>query len=165
MTIFVKPIRPRKKWSPHVREIYYATLLSHIKEFGEKVIKDYYKIKRTWNNRPRHEKEVQCSPAYKDIAIMFGVTGDEEAVKHWHFLNEGTSIRHALMSKDWKSKTKVKHIGSSEGAGHVVFISRKIRRPGITARKFDDAISERWTPRWKKLIMQAMKEARKAAGL
>jgi hypothetical protein len=164
MTIFIKPLRP-KKLAPDISAIYYASMRSSIQEFATGVIADYYKIKRTWSNRPEHKSIIDCTPQTKDVAVAFGVTGDEDAVNHWKFLNEGTKVRHAVMSKDWKSKSSYMHIGASQGQGRMVIVNKKINLPGIKARKFDEAISERWSPRWKNVILKAMKQARAKSGL
>lgn len=165
MTLFLKPIRPKKKLSPEVQKIYYDVMRSALREFANKVIDDYYKIKRTWTNRPRHESIIECDVTHKDVAVMFGATGDDQAVKEWNFVNEGTKVRHAVMSKDWKSKSSVKHIGASKGKGHVVFVSKDIKLPGIEARKFDEAIADKWNPRWKNIVIKAMKTAKNASQL
>lgn len=164
MTIYVKPIKP-KKVNPEIGKIYYDTMRAGVREFANKVLADYRKIKRTWVNKPMHKSEIQCSQQFPEVAVMFGATGDDQAVKEWNFVNEGTRVRHAVMSKDWKSKSTVKHIGASQGKGNVIFISKKINLPGIEARKFDEAISEKWNPRWKTTVIKAMKEARKQSGM
>jgi hypothetical protein len=165
MTLFLKPIRPKKKIDPNAQKIYYAVMYTAMRDFAHKVIQDYYKIKRTWENKPRHESIIECEPKFPAVSVLFGATGDDQAVKEWNFVNEGTKVRRAIMSKDWKSKSSVKHIGSSAGRGHVVFISKDISLPGIKARKFDEAISENWNPRWKNIVIKAMKTAKNASQL
>jgi len=160
MTIFIKPLRPKKRIDPNVQQIYYSVMYAALRDFANKVIDDYYKIKRTWTNRPRHESILECDPSHPAVSVYFGAAGDDDAVKEWNFVNEGTRVRRAVMSKDWVSKSGVKHIGSKRGKGHVVFISKDISLPGIEARKFDEAISERWSPRWKNIVLKAMKAAK-----
>jgi hypothetical protein len=64
--------------------------------------------------------------------------------KIYGYLNYGTRVRHALMSPDFSPKTRKRYIGSNKGRGGLVAVSRRIRRPGIKAREFDQAIAEKW---------------------
>ncbi len=61
----------------------------------------------------------------------------------WWYLEEGTEIRWALMSGDWRSKTRRARLRSGGGSGRVLIAGRKamskrnIRpRPGIDARNW-----------------------------
>lgn len=56
----------------------------------------------------------------------------------YKFLNEGTRVRYATMTKDFSPKTRVGSFSSSTGRGGVIFVSRNHPRPGIQARG--------WTP-------------------
>ena len=67
------------------------------------------------------------------------VTKPTKGVKKWRWLNEGTRVRRALMSRDWRSKTKPGRYRSGPGRGKMLFVSRKLARPGIKPRG--------WTPK------------------
>ena len=92
----------------------------------------------TWNHKPAFVVEKGPRSAI--------VTTDDMP---WHYLNEGTRVRRAVMSKDFIAKTQPGNIVSGSGAGGVVFISRKIALPGIKARHFDKSIRDELKPQLK----------------
>ncbi len=61
----------------------------------------------------------------------------------YYWLNFGTSVRHAGLSSDWISKTKVRSLGSGAGAGRVIFVSSNFKGRGIDARHFDEVVQEK----------------------
>lgn len=105
---------------------------------GKDTKKDLESITRTWNHKPRFiiRKSVRFMDAYVTV------TTDD---KIFHFLNEGTSKRYALMSKDWRSKTSPGMKASKAGRGRVLYIGKRKPwkrsrkrwpRPGIKARRW-----------------------------
>lgn len=85
-----------------------------------------------------------------DIVGQQVPTGSEHAVNKWNWLNSGTSIRWALMSQDWSSKTSPGTLRSTSGSGQVLIkgmgamAKRGIApRPGIEARDWTGIISKR----------------------
>lgn len=109
----------------------------------------------TWDEKSKFVKEKVASQ--KD-AIVRVKTDDPR----FYFLDKGTKIRWALMSGDWKSKTRPHWVGSGRGRGRAVLIGRRAfrrrglaARPGIEARHFtEDIIKAREKP-----FKLAMKEA------
>ncbi len=59
----------------------------------------------------------------------------------FNFIDEGTRVRRALMSRDFVSKTRPGSLKTRRGRGGVIFISKKVNRPGIKARKFTETIA------------------------
>lgn len=95
------------------------------------------KTVRTWDN------EVKFNLTWDKEADIFSVIVSTDS-KIFMWVNEGTSIRHALMPKNFQPKTRPRVIGSrSRGTQKPVVVSKSIRRPGIEAREFTDEISER----------------------
>lgn len=92
----------------------------------------------TWNHKPVFTPERGARSAI--------VTTDDMP---WHYVNEGTAVRRAVMSRDFVAKTQPGNIVSGSGSGHVVFISRKIALPGIKARHFDKSIADELRPQLK----------------
>lgn len=77
----------------------------------------------------------------------------------YSFINYGTSIRWAVMSSDWRSKTRPGSIRPRSGRGKPVVIGRRAMtrrgispKPGIRARRFDKAIVERDAPKVHRVI-------------
>jgi predicted amidohydrolase len=137
-------------------------LLNGMRKVGRDTVKEYEKTFETWSNKPKAEFLISLSG--EGPTVVAGIGGNEKAAKHWRYLNEGTSVRHAVMSSDWKSKTVPNIIGSFSGEGEVVFVSRKINLPGIEARNFDKLIEKEMKPRFKREMEEAMRKAAKASG-
>lgn len=66
----------------------------------------------------------------------------------YSYLNAGTSVRRAVLSKDWKNKTAVRELKSGAGAGRVVFVGKKVNLPGIKARHWTEVVAEQLRPQW-----------------
>lgn len=97
---------------------------------------EYHKVTRTWRHQPQFV-------IHQVRTAQYTVTTDDPI---FHFLDKGTRVRRALMSRDWVSKTKPRFIASYNGRGQVLFISRKLNRPGIQAREWSKIIHDRLQP-------------------
>jgi len=93
----------------------------------------------------------------------WAVQVDPEYPYGW--VDRGTRIRYATMSGDWKSKTKPNVISSYAGRGRVLFVSRKVPRPGIQARNFRDIIMRRMQPHAASRVREALNQASYGAGM
>ena len=73
-----------------------------------------------------------------------GIVGVDVSTDHFVYglLDAGTPVRRAIMSRDFVSKTVPGSLKTRRGRGGVVFISKKISRPGIKARNFSSNIAE-----------------------
>ena len=156
--IVTKAIKPSRLKDDKMR----LELLNGMHKVGREAVKEYAKTYATWANKP--EAEYIISLQQPGPTMVAGIGGNPDAAKHWRYVNEGTSVRHAVMSSDWKSKTVPNIIGSFAGEGEVVFVSKKINLPGIKARNFDKIIEKTMTPIFKREMEQAMRDARNASG-
>ena len=86
----------------------------------------------------RHEVEFVSDIDFTPDGVTI-IAGTDDQVYFW--LDKGTSVRRAVMSKDWQSKTTPGSLQSGPGRGRVVFISKKINLPGIEARDFSGKIT------------------------
>jgi hypothetical protein len=75
----------------------------------------------------------------------------------FYWLNYGTSVRHAKLSNDWSSKTKVKTLGNFGGSGRVLFVRKKYEGRGIAARQWDTLIQQKYMDEFA-IEMQRMAE-------
>jgi hypothetical protein len=100
---------------------------------GYEVQKNYKKTTRTWNNQPTFGFDKRINN--KQYSVEIG-TND----KVYKFIEEGTRVRRAMMTPDFRAKTKPGWLGSKNGRGGVLFISRKLALPGIEAREFRQPI-------------------------
>ena len=107
------------------------------------------KVTRTWKEeKPNFFSVIDVK---KDTAKMEIKVAGEHGFNKWIWLDEGTTVRYATMTPGFKAKTKVRVIGSGEGAGKLMFVNVRFPRPGIAARHFSDEIAKRQT---KKLTPQ-----------
>jgi hypothetical protein len=110
-----------------------ALLADGVQTEGEIQQREYEKTTRTWRNKPDHELEFSQTKA--EIKAT-NITND----KVYFFLHEGTKVRYAVLSPDWKSKTTPRRLVSGTGRGRVLFVSKKHPMPGIEAREWTDVI-------------------------
>jgi len=159
VSIQLKQIKPHKLSSRAVR----ARVLNALTAEGKSVVGEYNKTIATWRgSKPRFEYLV----GYKggELTVVVGPTGDEKGVKKWIWLDEGTKVRWAVMSRDWESKTNPGWYGSGPGAGRVVIAGKRAMmargippRPGIEARRWTQLIAKRRKSKFVKAILQAVR--------
>lgn len=103
----------------------------------------------TWAEaKPSMVKKISMSgvDAYAEVSTR-GRTEDE-GNKKLLWLDEGTQVRWAIVSKDWQSKTRPGQIHSGRGHGRVMARGKKATyharrgRPGLKPRKISQAIVE-----------------------
>lgn len=147
-TIFlVKGIKPKKLQVDAIR----MEVLNELRAEGRTQKAELNKTTKTWQGeKPRFETLVGLERPPGSASVMTGPTGSDKAVNKWVWLNGGTRIRWALMSKDWQSKTRVRWFGSGRGAGRVVIAGRRAMqrrgiapRPGIEARGWSEDLQKR----------------------
>lgn len=108
-----------------------------------------------------------------DFEVSVGIVGEHAVArvttsdKVFHFLNEGTRKRYALMSGNWKSKTKPGRMKSGAGAGKVLYIGKRKPwknsrkrwpRPGIKARKWMPEAQLKETKTIQRKLVNTVKE-------
>lgn len=106
-----------------------------------------------------------AQPQFQAVKTVRGYSVNVNPDEPWKWVNQGTRVRRAIMSRDWRSKTKPNVISSFNGAGRVVFISRKITRPGIEARNFTNIISKRVQARAANKVREKLRETSYGAGM
>ena len=118
----------------------------------------------TWDGeRPDFESQIGLERGDGSASVLTGPTGGEKGVSKWRWLNQGTRIRYALMSKDWQSKTKPGRYRSGPGRGKMLFVSRKLARPGIEARDWTGKLMKsRRKPYTERMIKALQRGAGKA---
>ena len=99
-----------------------------------------------------HEPEVKVTVEESGNAIIGkAVIVDDKAF----YLDQGTKIRWALMSKDFRAKTQSRSLRSGSGAGEVVVAGRSRMqklgippRPGIKPRFFSNTLRDKHRPKY-----------------
>lgn len=103
-------------------------------------------ITSTWDD-DKPQFGVLVSQTATGIVLLVKLTGglprENKGNWKWIWLNDGVEIRHAVMTPDFTPKTARGRAASTKGSGGVWFVSKKIFRPKIDARKFDEDIGKR----------------------
>ena len=141
--------------------------LSGLHDMSRQIVKDYEKTTATWKgDKPGFQSLVSLQQPGPTL-VVDASGGSEKGVKKWNWLDKGTSVRYAILSPDWISKTTPRFIGSGFGRGRVVFMLKKgskFARPGIKAREWTEEITKVWTPKFKRRMELAMRDAAKKSG-
>lgn len=124
------------------------TIRSDMRTYSRKVIESLEETTENWQHaKPTFEVErTRVAPSFSQkIELTVGLGGSKKGQKKWVWLNEGTDVRHAVMSKDFRPKTRV---GTTKtGSGHPPykpeFVSKAILMPGIEAREWTRVITNR----------------------
>jgi hypothetical protein len=109
------------------------------------VIRMFEKTTRTWNHDVEFEYEIENNSNVMRVSVY---TNDEI----YYFIDQGTSVRYATMTKDYFSKSTPGVIGSNRGAGELLYIDKNVPRPGIESRRFTEEIHKRRRPFFYKKI-------------
>lgn len=134
----VKAIKAKKMNLKRVRE----ELLKAAESEGKEVQKLYGQTVASWSgDKPRFESLVEVGR--DDVTVLTGPNGSNEALNKFKWLDEGTRVRYATMSQDWKSKTKPGVLKSGRGRGKMLFVNKRRPRPGIKARGWTELIQKR----------------------
>lgn len=118
-----------------------GTILAEMKNRqSEKLIDLFNKTIQHWNEPPKFVAKFSFSGGN---AVLWAVaTGDDHDIWKWIWLDEGTSVRHAILSDDWQSKTSVGSLVSGSGSGYVTAINSNYLGAGIDPRNFAEQITE-----------------------
>lgn len=143
--IHLKPIKPKRMRIPGIK----TRMINVMRKTGMEQRKLFYKTTATWKGkRPIFKTKYKATP--ERLSIETKPDYRTKAGKKWRYLNEGTRIRWAVMSRDFKRKTRPRYVTSYRGAGGAVIVGRRAMqargiapRPGIEAREWTVVISER----------------------
>lgn len=130
MSIKVKPILPVKFKVKAITD----ELEKFVNEVTDDIEVDLKKPTRTWKKGVDFDKKITRS----DKAIVGEVTTDNKIYK---FLNYGTDVRYAVMTQDFRSKTRPGVIASYPGRGG---FSHFGLAPGIEARNWISTLGTRY---------------------
>lgn len=100
----------------------------------------------TWGSAPGFSAEASGDLDGRATNVLILVNGDSLQVKKWFWVDKGTAVRYAQLSRDWESKTAPGRRVPTEGRGRVLYIDRGVAWPGIEARRFSKDIVNELTP-------------------
>lgn len=157
MLIQVKGIKPAKMKIEAIRQ----EMLRELEKQGKETEREFNKTVASWNgDKPKFESLVNLTG--NSAELLTGPTGNKKALDKFKWLDEGTRIRWAVMSKGWQSKTRRRFVGSGGGRGRVVIMGRRAMqkrhiapRPGIEAREWTPTIQARRKPKFISAMLAA----------
>lgn len=121
------------------------------------VEKSFDSTVQTWRSKPKFDRDVKVGTFQ-----IVGEYGTDDDVMNW--VSNGTRVRYATMTPDFQAKTKVGRIRSNAGRGGVAFVNRRVPRPGIRARKFDELIVKSRMRNLQLAFKRAIKKGVKRSG-
>lgn len=136
--------------------------------------KDFEKVIRTWKgDKPRIQTEAQVvysnTPPYAIKHDGFSASAwprndNSKGYWKWVWLDKGTKVRYAHMTKGFIPKTRGGQLRSWVGKGGLAYINKKRPLPGIKARKFTLALRKKWEAPFKAHIKKAVEKGALASG-
>jgi len=152
---FLVEIDPKdfKKFSRAIEKNILKTNEGAAQQLGKRGVGLLEDLTSTWKHSVDFNVEVEGNR--DGIAVLIGT--DDKVFK---FLDEGTKVRRAVMSTNFKAKTKTGSLQSGAGRGGVVFISKKISLPGIKARKFSKQVVDKLEQEAEQIFNKALKRVR-----
>lgn len=143
--IVLIPKLPKGKGINSVR--FEKAVLQRMRAIAGRMTIELYKTSKTWKGeRPKFGYEARkTSTGYRLVVHP----KDEESMgaKKFMWLDRGTKVRYAVMTKNFKAKTQVRVLDSFPGEGGMAFVNTKIKRPGIKARKWTPEMKKKWRPK------------------
>ena len=127
-----------------------------LSRLGFGILLDFYKTVSTWDTQPVFESETNINDQLMEVHVYCDALRDGDRVRGarrpqpapvnlvYYFLNEGTAVRYATMSPDFRPKSRVRTLGSFPGQGGIASVSVLKPRPGIVARKWDEEIKKKY---------------------
>ena len=147
--ILPKPLKTKAMREPYVKAVKQTILIAH-DMFDE-------------TTRTFQETDVKFHEKFKDSAVeIVGVVDTDNEI--YGYLNNGTRVRYATMSRDFEAKTEPRFIGSKRGRGEVLYVDTRRPRPGIEARHFDEEIAKKIKPVLESEVAEADREAARKSG-
>jgi hypothetical protein len=149
-------IEPEKMKTGHIR----LAILNELRKQGTATRKEFEKTTKHWEgDKPRFESIISLAGGLPGVVTDIKDKTSEGALK-WFWLNDGTSLRWAVMSDNWESKTSPGTLSTGRGAGFVRIRGRgRMRargldaRPGIEARGWTELIQEARAGPFEKAIL------------
>lgn len=140
-------------------------IIKEAEKLNKEIQKDFERTTQTWNHRPHFKATVSVQA---DLILGYVRTvriyGHKPPELIYYFLNQGTRVRFAKMTRDFEPKTRVRVIDSFPGAGGLDSVDVRFPMPGIKARKFDEAIATKHRARLKFRMEVAIARGAKASG-
>lgn len=140
-------------------------IIKELRKFNEEIKKDFEKTVATWDHKPKFRATVVV---YQDLieghVRTVRIYGKKPPELIYYFINQGTKVRYAQMTRDFSPKSRVRVIDSFAGSGGLKRVSVKQPNPGIKGREFNVAIATKHKARLALRLQVALKRGAKASG-
>ena len=138
ISISVEPIPPKLVDMGKFR----LESLNALRREGTKQREELRKTTKDWQgDKPKFESKISLSGG--DAQVRTGTAGSKHGQDKWKWLNEGTAVRRALLSPNWRSKTKPGTLRTGKGAGQVLAVGYQFAFDGIEARLWTDLVTKK----------------------
>lgn len=170
--LFFKAIKPKKMKDKEImRHVRNAVL-----RVGRGIQRDYERTVETWDEKPSFIMTRDLS--HQPISFLVGTddikykwvdegtqTGREEnPASDWYPIRP-VKAKAIAYQQDFSPKTTPKSLTSTSGGKSGDMLIRVfVEHPGIEARRFTTTIREKWRPRFKKAMEEAIKSGVQATG-
>lgn len=135
-----------KKWSKFKQSAFEALLQEELgwvaADTAKDIDDDLEGIVSTWEHSVVFVVKSRISRA----SVTVSVSTDDEI---FGYINNGTAVRYATMTPDFKPKTRPGSLVSGPGAGGLSFVSKRIPHKGIVARDFIEMLTTKYRPIYK----------------
>lgn len=117
----------------------------------QKVAKKHVKVRdqltKNWSekNRPDFDVETEQNPNSITVRVTLEANDAKSArLSVYELLDEGTDVRYAQMSHDFKAKTTPGSLVSGSGQGSFLYVDTNLpHEEGIDAREFDETANDK----------------------
>jgi hypothetical protein len=112
-----------------------------------------------WNNPAVFNHDIFYAGGEPTIVAYADKNANKDGASHWVKLNEGTTIRYSVMTRDFVAKTKVPGgVGTNvPGAGKAAYVD-PAGRPGIEARGWSEIIHKKMQPDFTRKMREAVEK-------
>jgi len=162
--VVVKAIKPKRFNDKAMTE----RLRYHAKKVAAEMAKDFEATTKTWQHKPEFKQTVAGGKGLEGFAAEVS-TNDEI----YGYVDKGTKP-HIIRPKRAKRlafpslfapKTKPRVLNSGPGMrGPQDVFALEVHHPGTEAREFSKTIEIKWTPKFKREMEAAMRDAAEASG-
>jgi len=164
LTVTFKGIKPQRLKVDAITE----ELMFALQEEGREHIKQLKRTVATWRKKPEFEYLLDIDPS--EAVVISGPVGD--LAQKWEWLDRGVrphiiaarrKPRLAFKTRSFRAKTKPGRISAFRGraARPPWAFPKKVRHPGIEARRWSELLSKRRKRPFQRRIIKAMQDGAK----
>jgi hypothetical protein len=122
---------------------------------GDKALKLFLQTVKTW--RTQTSFWYRTAETNEGVKLTFFTDNPK-----YHFVDEGTAVRYAVMTPDFIARTKPNVLNAFKGKGGLWYMLRKGHpdpKPGIAPRNFSEIITERTGPVFRGALQRELSDA------